>query len=71
MKRYSEKMWCVKNQGGWCIIADGKPFPESQDCVETVCGMVIILPWGCEKREPTCDDCKKMRKEGGKKNEPF
>ena len=53
----SNKTWCVRHKDGWCKIKDNQPYPESQDVVETVCGMFVTLPLGCELRMATCQNC--------------
>jgi hypothetical protein len=52
------KRWCVRHRNGWCATATGKPFPETRDSVKTACGYFVILPGGCEFREPDCKECK-------------
>jgi len=53
------KAFCVQHREGWCAVAEGAGMPgEMADNVETLCGMVIVLPFGMEEREPTCEECK-------------
>ncbi len=51
------KRWCVKHLSGWCACAlDRKP-EEDSISVKTACGHYITLPFGFERRLPTCDEC--------------
>lgn len=51
--------WCVQHREGWCACEVNRKPAESNDHVPTVCGHVITLPFGFEKRQPTCKDCRK------------
>ncbi len=49
-----------KDDGGidhtmWC--ATQRKTTRYSDAVKTSCGFVVSLPWGLERREPTCPEC--------------
>lgn len=62
-------MKCVRHRDGWCVVHPSlRNIPPRElaerDNVETLCGMVVILPGGVEHRRPTCEECKAaLRKE--------
>lgn len=49
---------CVRHRTGWCALRDQRR-TAYRDSMETKCGYVVTLPWGIERREPDCADCKK------------
>ena len=51
------KVWCVQHRAGWCATKDGKKPAETENNVPTRCGFFVVLPWGFERRVPTCTDC--------------
>ena len=51
-------VWCAKHRDGWCAIKPNRKPPDDIDQVATRCGYFICLPWGLEKREPTCSECR-------------
>jgi len=53
-------VWCVRHRNGWCAVFDGRCPSEDAWEVPTKCDHFIHLPWACEKRVPTCEECKKM-----------
>ena len=53
---------CVRSRDGWCALRDKRKTAYS-DSVETRCGMFVALPWGIERRQPDCPDCKKADNE--------
>ena len=50
-------VWCVEHRDGWCAANPNRRFPDGALNVWTKCGHVVTLPYGCEKREPDCEDC--------------
>lgn len=50
-------VWCVEHREGTCAVKSGRKPSESADSVETKCGKFVILPFGYEKAEPTCEEC--------------
>lgn len=53
---------CVRSRDGWCALRDQRK-TAYRDNVETRCGMVVTLPWGIDRREPDCIECKKADKQ--------
>jgi hypothetical protein len=49
--------WCVRHQNGWCACKADRDPGESVS-VETACNHFVTLPYGVEKRRPTCPECK-------------
>ena len=63
--------WCVQSLDGWCGVQGGRRPAMGENNVETRCGMWVAMPWGIERREPTCPDCikanaERRQPEGGK-----
>ena len=57
----NKKRWCVRHRNGWCAALEEGALPEDMaDNVDTLCGMVVVLPFGFEEREPTCSECLKI-----------
>ena len=49
--------WCVRHRDGWCACKiDAKP-EENSSSVETACDHHVALPYGFQKRKPTCPEC--------------
>jgi len=56
---------CVQHRDGWCATKRTKvPKEEEDDNEPTLCGYFVVLPYGFDRRTPTCPDCKKIIKEG-------
>jgi hypothetical protein len=54
-----KEVWCVKAKDGvWCAVAGGLKPAEDASNVPTRCRMFVVLPWGSEKRVPTCPACR-------------
>ncbi len=53
----TKRRWCVKAKDGWHAARPNNPWPDGQNNVRTQCGHVIVLPYGCEKRYPSCAYC--------------
>lgn len=51
-------VWCVRHRDGWCATKDGRKHDDAENNVATKCEHFVVLPWGAEKREPTCNECK-------------
>ena len=49
---------CVKHRDGWCATKRKKGL-QYVDHIPTICGMVVTLPFGIEKRLPDCPECLK------------
>lgn len=49
--------WCVQSQDGWCACQTDKEPEDGLNNVPTVCGYFVVLPWGFDKRIPTCPEC--------------
>lgn len=60
----AEPMWCVKHRDGWCAAKPNKRFAEAATSIATKCGYWIALPWGCELRFPTCEECQAVTNTG-------
>ncbi len=60
---------CVHSRDGWCVLRDQRKTAYS-DNVETKCGMVVTLPWGIERRQPDCIECKKADNNGTERTAP-
>jgi hypothetical protein len=56
--------WCVNGKRGWCIVKGGIRERERAENIPTLCGYFIVLPFGVEKREPTCLECRQEMKRG-------
>jgi hypothetical protein len=53
------KTWCVMARDKkWCATKSGERPVDTATSVPTRCGFFVILPWGIERRNPTCVDCK-------------
>ena len=51
------KVWCVRHEDGWCAI-EGNQERSAEDLhIPTECGYIVTVPFGCERREPTCPEC--------------
>ena len=53
--------WCVMwrdevGQRQWCVLKDQRAHAY-RDSMETACDHFVVLPWGIEKRLPTCAEC--------------
>lgn len=46
----------VKHRDGWCISSQGF-FSPDDDAVATLCGQVVILPFGYRRGAADCPDC--------------
>lgn len=52
---------CVRHRDGWCATYYKKvERAEGAFSVRTVCNHYVMLPWGVERRDPTCEECKKQ-----------
>ena len=61
MQRKGRLVWCVKDRHGcWCAAKGNREPEEGVTSVETKCGHVVVLPWGIDKRVPSCSDCGKQ-----------
>jgi hypothetical protein len=49
--------WCVKHRDGWCACKVNAKPAEDSISVETACDHYVTLPYGFQKRKPTCPDC--------------
>lgn len=58
-------VWCVQHRDGWCATFGGRRPTEAQTTVETRCRHFVILPYGFERRQPDCDDCKRKAADRG------
>jgi len=61
---------CVEHRDGWC--ATRRNHTRYTDVVPTLCGSVVMLPWGIERREPKCPECRRIiakRRERGETDE--
>lgn len=54
------RVWCVKHRDGWCAAKPNRTFGEDAENVATKCNHYVTFPLGCEKREPTCDECRTL-----------
>jgi hypothetical protein len=54
-------VWCARHRDGWCAVKPNKKFDEGATSVPTKCGHFVILPGGMDKRQPTCDECRKSK----------
>ena len=50
-------VWCVRHRTGWCATSPNRKFRDGASNVHTKCGYTVVLPYGCEFREPTCEEC--------------
>ena len=55
-RRGGKPVMCVRHRDGWCELID-QHNTAYRDMMETKCGHIVSLPWGIEKRKPTCLDC--------------
>jgi hypothetical protein len=61
------KVWCIAwheggGEVGWCAAENQSHAPdENAFNVDTACGLVVTLPMGCEKRVPTCKQCREVK----------
>jgi len=58
---------CVRHREGWCATRR-KRIPDENDRAAgtgaaTLCRYVVVLPWGYERRTPTCAACLLRMKE--------
>lgn len=53
---------CVQHRDGWCVRASHSE--EYADNIRTRCGHVVVMAWGIERREPTCEDCLQIASRG-------
>ena len=53
-----ENIICVRHRDGWCATRRMTSLRYS-DAVPTLCGSVVSLPWGIERRQPDCGECLK------------
>ena len=54
----SWKPWCVEHRDGWCaMMQQHGPRDINAMSVETCCKHWVTLPFGRERRKPTCPDC--------------
>ena len=49
----------VRHRDGWCATRRKNDLRYS-DSVPTLCGYVVMLPWGIERREPDCPECARI-----------
>jgi hypothetical protein len=49
--------WLIKHNRGWCAAKTNRKWDESAFNVETLCDHFVVLPLGCKRGEPTCEDC--------------
>ena len=47
----------VRHRDGWC--ATWKKTTRYADNIKTVCNHYVTLPWGIERKWPTCAECRK------------
>ena len=48
----------VRHRDGWC--ATRRKHTRYSDCVPTLCGYNVALPWGIERRKPDCPVCLRL-----------
>ena len=61
MRRAPDRdVWCARHREGWCATASGRTFRDTAINVATRCGHFVVLPGGCERRVPTCKDCRAL-----------
>ncbi len=48
---------CVEHRQGWCAVESKAKLSEVSVNVPTRCGMFVTLPYGFQKRLPTCKEC--------------
>lgn len=54
----SWKPWCVQHNEGWCVMrCQHGQRDDSAMHAETYCKHFVTLPFGYERRKPTCPDC--------------
>jgi hypothetical protein len=58
-----KKPMCVQHRGGWCALAPGAQLDPTVTRDPTLCGYVVMLRSGSERRDPTCLDCIAKMKE--------
>lgn len=51
---------CVKHRTGWCATRRHNLPMDTVDNQSTLCRHYVTLPWGFERRRPTCPDCLKV-----------
>lgn len=51
------EVWCVRHRSGWCAAKENRRLRDMADSVPTLCGHVVVLPYGYDERDPTCDEC--------------
>jgi hypothetical protein len=49
---------CVRHRDGWCATL--RNHLRYADSVPTICGYKVTMPWGLERREPDCDECRRI-----------
>lgn len=58
------KPWCIKHKEGWCAVLDQAKKPEDNGTtIQTLCAHFVLMPFGIERRVPTCVDCRALRKD--------
>jgi hypothetical protein len=59
-----KNIWCVLARDGiWCATKAQRCEPDIVNAVPTLCGMVVVLPWDLQKRQPTCVVCRRRLSE--------
>lgn len=61
------KPWCVLDREWLWHVTRSQLDPSPDRIVHNapvICGGVVVLPWGLERRQPTCPACKTKRGEG-------
>jgi hypothetical protein len=51
------RRWLVQHRDGWCATKTGMRPAGAAESVPTLCGHVIVLPWGYDQGEPDCPEC--------------
>ncbi len=58
MNAIPDVRWCVRHRDGWCAVDRDEEPAEGSWTVGTVCGYGVTLPFGYDRREPDCHNCR-------------
>jgi len=58
---------CVRHRDGWC--ATRRKHVRYADSVTTLCGYIVTMPLGIERREPDCEECRRVIADNKKTND--
>lgn len=53
----SADRWCVRSKDRWCASKSNRQHAAEAVNIATACGYFIVLPLGCERRQPSCAEC--------------